>query len=73
MKAKSTMNITEVEFDDVRYSYDLIVVEKHIQGNQVHTTVLYVYETDESKIPLYGMFQEITEDGASYWKEVYND
>lgn len=72
MKAKTTLNITGGQFDDVRYANDLVVVEKSWNDHLSHTTVFYVYETVESKMPLYGVFQEITEDGAYYWKEIYN-
>ena len=36
-----------------------------------HLTSVYVYEKVGNKQPIYGVFREITEDGTTYWKEIY--
>lgn len=59
-------------FEDVLFSNELVVVQKDWSDHLSHTQVVYVYEKVGDTLPIYGIFREITEDGTSYWKEVYN-
>lgn len=72
MKTIETTASNRDAFEDVLFSNELIVVQKDWSDHLSHTQVVYVYEKVSDTLPIYGIFREITEDGTSYWKEVYN-
>lgn len=71
MKRKIVQNCTNDEFEDVLFEPNLVVVQKEHTSKFTHLTSVYVYEKVGDKQPIYGVFREITEDGTTYWKEIY--
>lgn len=67
-----TTGITRDEFEDTLYNPNLIVVQKDVTGHLEHTQIAYVYENVNDKLPIYGVFRQISNDGTEYWKETYN-